>query len=162
MMRAVRLLVALAVLTLPVQALAGPQVPFKGSDVGGFTLTPGGICASGWFQVDITGAGNATHLGRYAYGAAECFNPTTGAFAGSFTLTAANGDKVAGTYAGQVSATPDPNVVGYVEEAVVAGGTGRFAGATGTLQISGLANLATGEYSQTLSGNLSSPGSVQQ
>jgi hypothetical protein len=160
MMRAVRLLVVLAALTLPVQAFAGPQVPLKGSDVGGFTLTPGGVCASGWFQVDINGAGNATHLGRYTYGAIECFNPTTGAFAGSFTLTAANGDKVDGTYAGQVSATLDPNVAAYSEQAIVTGGTGRFAGATGTLEINGLANLATGEYSQTLSGDLTSPGAA--
>jgi hypothetical protein len=154
-------LVVLAALTLPVYAMAGAQVPFKGSDVGTFTLTAGGVCWEGWFQVDITGSGNATHLGRYTYVARECFNPLSGAFGGTFTLTAANGDEVRGTYDGQVSGTLDPDVAAYHESADITGGTGRFAGASGTLEIDGLANLATGGYSQTLSGDITSPGAAK-
>ena len=156
---------ALAVAALAVgattPALAGSQVPFKGSDVGTFTLTVGGICPAGWFQVDISGTGNATHLGRYAYAARECFNPSSGAFGGTFTLTAANGDEVRGTYDGQVSGTSDPDLAAYHEDADITGGTGRFASANGTLEIDGLANLATGEYSQTLSGHITSPGAAK-
>jgi hypothetical protein len=153
------LLVVLAALILPTQALAGAQVPYKGSDSGGFAVP--GTCAAG-LQIVIAGSGNATLLGRYTYNSTECFNPATGGFAGSPTLTAANGDTVVGAYSGQVFPTADPNVITYEEVLVVTGGTGRFAGASGEFEVSGVANLATGEYSQTMSGTLSTPGSVSQ
>jgi hypothetical protein len=101
----------------------------------------------------IDGTGQATHLGAYTYAATECFDPVSGAFAGSSTLTAANGDAITGTYEGHVSGTADPNVIAYQEDFELTGGTGRFAGATGTLQVAGVANLFTLEYSQTLTGN---------
>jgi hypothetical protein len=157
--RAGLLLVVLAALALPLRALADAQVPYQGSDSGGFAVP--GTCGAG-LQVVIAGSGNATHLGRYAYNAIECFNPATGAFAGSPTLTVANGDTLVGTYSGQVFPTADPNVITYEEVLVVTGGTGHFAGASGEFEVSGLANLATGEYSQTMAGTLSSPGSAKQ
>lgn len=142
----------------PQPALAAAQVPFKGSDRGVFTVP--GPCDGG-LQVLISGVGNATHLGRYVYASTECFDPATGAFAGTPTLTAANGDTIVGSYSGQVFPTDDPNVITYEEELVITGGTGRFAGASGQVHGSGVANLATGEYSQTLSGTVSSPGSAK-
>jgi len=62
-----------------------------------------------------------------------------------------------GTYEGQVSGTADPNVITYQEELELSGGTGRFAGATGTLQVAGVANLSTFEYGQILTGTVSRP-----
>jgi hypothetical protein len=88
-------------------------------------------------------------------------NLSSGAFGGTFTLTAANGDEVRGTYDGQVSGTSDPDLAAYHEDADITGGTGRFASANGTLEIDGLANLATGEYSQTLSGHITSPAAAK-
>ena len=158
--RAGLLLIVLAALALPIQALAGAQVPFKGSDTGGFTLEANG-CGSGVFAVVIDDAGKASHVGRYAYHADECFNATTGAFSGTFTITAANGDTISGTYVGAVVA-----VVGdlgfYEQEAVITGGTGRFAGASGAFHLSGIANLVTLESSQTISGTVSSPGAAKK
>lgn len=153
------MLVVVAALVLPIGAQAGAQVPLKGSDVGGFTL--GVACAPGSAVVDIDGTGNATHVGRYVYAALECFNPTTLLYTGTFELTAANGDTIAGTYSGEVV-----SIVGsvgfYEQDAVATGGTGRFAGASGEFHVSGEANLATGAYSQELEGTISSVGASKQ
>ena len=59
-------------LTVPNQALAADQVPFKGSDVGHFVVPDS--CAGGALHVVINGSGRATHLGRYSYAANECFD----------------------------------------------------------------------------------------
>lgn len=135
-------------------ALAADTVPFRGMDRGGFTIP--GECAGG-AQVVIGGVGSATHLGRYGFTAVECFNPGTGAFAGTPTFLAANGDTLTGTYVGTVAGTDDPDVITYDEELTITGGTGRFAGATGTVHVNGVANLATGAYAQWLSGRISRP-----
>jgi hypothetical protein len=138
------------------QAFGAEDVPFKASDEGGFQLPE--ACAGGSLEeVVISGTGRATQLGAYTYSATECFDVASGAFAGSATLTAANGDAMTGTYQGQVTGTDDPNVIAYEEELELTGGTGRFAGATGTFQVAGLANLLTLEYGQTLTGTVSRP-----
>ena len=158
--RAGSLLIVLTALALPPQALAGAQVPLKGSDSGGFG--PGAhSCPSGYDPLDIDGTGNATHLGNYTYHADECFNGTSLAFYGTFTMTAANGDTIVGRYAGEV-----PPFVGaiavYEQDAEVSRGTGRFAGASGEFHVSVIANLATGDYTQTMSGTVSSPGAAKK
>jgi hypothetical protein len=154
--RAGLLFIVLAALAVPAHALAGSQVPLKGADSGSFTLTPDG-CGPGIFAVVIVDAGQATHLGSYAYRADECFNGANGEFSGTFTMTAANGDTISGTYAGVVVA-----VVGdlghYEQDNLITGGSGRFAGASGGFHLSGIANLATLESSQSISGTVSSPG----
>jgi hypothetical protein len=156
--RASLLLVVGTALVLPTQASAGAQVPLKGSDRGSFTLTANG-CGPGVFAVVVDDAGRATHLGAYTYHSNECFNGATGQFSGTFTMTAANGDTISGTYAGSVV-----SVVGglgfYEQDNVITGGTGRFAGASGGFHLSGIANLATLQSSQRLSGTVSSPGSA--
>lgn len=139
-------------------ALAGAAAPFGGSDAGGFTVP--GPCPGG-LQVVIGGGGNATHLGRYSWASVECFDPVSGGFAGLATLRAANGDTVSGPYRGQVYPTADPDVVTYRETLTITGGTGRFAGAAGELQVSGVADLATGAYRQSLTGWVSTPGSLR-
>lgn len=138
------------------QALGADEVPFRGSDVGAFDLP--GSCPDGSLEVVISGTGRATQLGTYTYTANECFDPLRGTFTGAPILTAANGDTLAGTYSGRVFATTDPDVIAYEEDLTITGGTGRFAGGTGTLQVTGVANLATLEYTQTLIGTVSTPG----
>jgi hypothetical protein len=149
----------LAALNLPIQALAGDQVPFRASEAGTFQLLD--PCETSGVVVDVTGTGHATQLGTYSAHYRECLDPATGAVTGgSFTLTAANGDTVFGTYGGQVFPTGEPTVIAFEDPGVVTGGTGRFASATGSINQSGLANLATGEYTATLSGSVSTPGSA--
>ena len=159
LLRAGLLLVVMAALTLPAQALAGAPAPFKGSDTGHFTLAQN-ACGpkSSWLRVDITGAGTAKQVGKYTYKATECFDGSLFYF-GAFTMTTANGNKLVGTYSGTVGPTDDPNVASYDQDAEVRGGTGCYVSASGKFHVSGLANLATGDYSQKLSGVLSSSGS---
>ena len=153
-------LLVLVALALPMYATAGDQaqVPLKGSETGTFQLL--GPCETGGIVLDVTGSGHATFLGSYSSHYRECFDPATGAvIGGSFTLTAGNGDRLFGTYSGQAFPTGESNVL-YDDPGVIKGGTGRFAGASGVVTQSGLANLATGEYEGTLTGSVSSPGSA--
>jgi hypothetical protein len=152
------LLVAIAALAMPVRALAGAQVPLKGADSGSFTLTAD-ACGPGVFAVVVDDTGRATHLGAYAYHSNECFNGATGAFSGTFTMTAANGDTISGTYAGTVVSVVG-NLGFYEQDNAITGGTGRFAGATGAFHLSGIANLATLDSSQRIVGSVSSPGAA--
>lgn len=138
-------------LVLAAPAVAGGGQPLRGSDVGSFTL---GECAPGVFQVTIGGTGHASLVGRYAYSSLECFDPTAGTYTGHFTIEAANGDRLWGSYSGSVSATPDPAVAAYHQSMHVEAGTGRFDGASGDIEADGLANLATGAYTQSLDGRL--------
>lgn len=155
------IVIVLAVFCVPALALASAHVPFKGSDAGPFSL--GAPCGTNSFVVEIDGGGTATHIGRYIYEAHECFNVVTLLYSGTFTLTAANGDRIYGAYAGKVTPTSDPAVALYEQAAALQGGTGRFAGATGELAIDGVARFtsaAGGDYTQTLSGTISSVGSL--
>lgn len=160
------LLALVAVLWAPVGALAGAEVPFAGSDVGGFTFP--GACGPDSVVVDIAGTGTGTHVGRYSYEALECFNTVTLLYSGAFTLEAANGNTIGGTYSGEVVdiSVIDGRVVGtYEQDAVVTGGTGRFAGASGVLRVQGKADLtdpANFTYTQDLSGAISSPGQARR
>lgn len=151
-------LLMLPALALPMPAAAKHRPPLKGSESGTFRLL--GACETGGMILEVSGTGHATRLGSYSGLYRECFDPATGAVTnGSFTLTAANGDTVFGTFGGQARPTDDPNVVAYDDPGVITGGTGRFAGARGSMTTSGSADLATGEYMGTITGSLSRPGS---
>jgi hypothetical protein len=152
-------LLALVALALPMQAAAADQVPLNGSETGTFQIL--GPCATNGIIVDVTGTGHATQVGQYSVHYRECFDAATGAVTGgSFTLTAANGDMLFGTYGGRALPTGDSNVVAFDDPGVIMGGTGRFAGAGGVANTAGVANLATGEYTGTISGGVSSPASA--
>jgi hypothetical protein len=147
-------LLVLPGLTLPMQAAANTRLHFKGRETGTFQML--GPCETGGVILEVTGTGHTTHLGNYSGNYRECLDPATGAVtAGTFTLTAANGDKVFGTYSGRALPTDNPNVVAYQDPGVITGGTGRFASASGTLTTSGLADLATGEYEGKVVGSVS-------
>ena len=148
----VGLLVPVA-LALPIYAAAAGQSPFKASEAGTFQVL--GPCGAGGIVIDVTGSGQATELGKYTAHYRECLLPATGTVtAGSFTLTAANGDMVFGTYGGQAAPTGDPHVIAFDDPGVIIGGTGRFAAAEGTVTQSGHANMATGQYEGRLTGSL--------
>lgn len=153
------LFVVLAALALPMQALAGEHVPFKGSDSG--TAGPGThACSASFSPLELTGSGKATHVGRYTYHAHECLNFATLTFSGVFWITAANGDTISGTYAGTAEVVG--NFILYEQHNVVTGGTGRFAGASGQLHANGVVNPATLEWSEESSGTVSSPGAAKK
>lgn len=152
--KALPLLLVLPALALSTQASAADRQPLKGSEAGTFQMP--GPCESGGVIIDVTGSGHSTQLGDYTSHYRECLDPATGAVTdGTFTLTAANGDKVFGTFSGQAVPTDTSNVVKFDDPGEITGGTGRFAGAGGTFTGSGLANMATGEYTGTITGDVS-------
>jgi hypothetical protein len=133
-------------------AVAGNDVPFKGTDTFASALvTPPGTIVR---TVD-QGGGIATHLGRFTMVASETVDFGTGTVTdGRYTLTAANGDTVTGTYGGQIL----PGLTGYLVSGPVTGGTGRFAGATGTITFHGTFDPLTFTGSDVLTGTISAPG----
>jgi hypothetical protein len=150
--KALPLLLLLPALALPAQATAADR-PLKGSEAGTFQML--GPCEAGGVIIDVTGSGNAAQLGDYRSHYHECLDPATGAVTGgTFTLTAANGDTIFGTFSGQTVPTDSPNVIRFDDPGVITGGTGRFAGAGGSFAGSGLANMATGEYTGTITGSI--------
>jgi hypothetical protein len=130
------LVAALAALALPAAALGGARVPLKISDSGSWGVGVHDCGSQLPVFVDTTGTG--THLGRYAYASQECADLGGATFAGAFTITAANGDTLVGTYAGTFT-VDGGGTIHYEQTNTVTGGTGRFAGASGSFHVSGLA-----------------------
>jgi hypothetical protein len=106
-------------------------LPTKGTyDVwGSFTDAPANCAGAG---ARHAGGGVETHTGRYTITTHDCIIGAD--FTGSFIKVAANGDELTGTYAGTTEVLePPPFLVLAVTGTIsFTGGTGRFAGATGT------------------------------
>ena len=149
-------LAVLAVLSLAGPVAAGEQVPFKGNLEGELVtstpLTPPFV----FNKSAITG--NATHLGQYELVLAVIRNTTDRTSIGSFQFVAANGDTLTGVLTGTSTSTPTPGVSLVMETAIITGGTGRFAGATGGFQIERLFDRATLLTIGAFEGTISSPG----
>ncbi len=110
--------------------------PFTGEATGHASFdrsNPRG-CAAG-FTTITDASGTATHLGKIAFHCEHCVT-ATGDMSGSAVLTAANGDEVRATYTG--TSTP-PGQIGepiyVISTMVIAGGTGRFANASGEAEV---------------------------
>ena len=118
-------------------AAAEKQVPFKGSvqavesyDIQFPTML-----------VDTIGSGNATQLGEFIVTWEFTVDLVTGAGIGSAHFIAANGDSLFTVSLGQGDPTETPGVNRVVEMHTIKGGTGRFAGATGSFTLERLAAL---------------------
>ena len=74
------------------------------------------------------------------------------------TFTAANGDTLTAGFTGQGTPTTDPVVFSIVETATITGGTGRFAGATGSFIVTRSFSFATNLTTGSIEGTISSPG----
>jgi hypothetical protein len=140
-------------------ALAGPvsagdQLPFKGELAGTASITPlGGPIVA----VEIEATGTATYLGRFTLRAPHVVNQTTLTATGTYLITAANGDTITADLAGTATMVEPPNVISISETATVTGGTGRFAGATGSIAVERIFNRATVVTTGTLRGWISLP-----
>lgn len=151
-------LIAMALLvSLAAPAAAAEQVPFKGSLDAVVTITP---VNPPIVSVHFEGTGNATYLGRYTVEFTGLVNQATRTEVGPATMviTAANGDTITTQVTGR--GTPvAPGVVSIVDTATVTGGTGRFAGATGSLVLERTFFVLEGRTTGSFSGTISSPGS---
>jgi hypothetical protein len=156
-MKRYRLAAGLALAVLGVLALAGPvaageQVPFKGSLEGDVAVTP---LAPPFLGVDVEATGEATHLGKFTLDIPHVVDPATGTAVGTYEFTAANGDKVYAEFTGIATPTATPGVLYIEETATITGGTGRFAGATGSFTSERLydmiADTTIGSFEGTIS-----------
>ena len=94
--------------------------------------------------VDSSGTGKATHLGRFTVTSEFAVNLLSLAGSGSAHFIAANGDSLLTDLTGQASPTGNPDFLSIVETFTITGGTGRFAGATGSFTAERLLNTVTG------------------
>ena len=135
----------------------GSEVPFHAAFDTTFTATfgPGPVA-----HISVTGEGNASHLGRTgARSRLQDVSLVTGGGVASYTLVAANGDSI--TFDSEFEGTLPPDPVTFNGSYEITGGTGRFAGATGSGALNGTAIFtgpASGFGSFSLDGTISSPG----
>lgn len=149
----IALLMLLCLAAAPVAA--GDHVVFKGSLAGSVTVTP---LTPPMASVLIEGSGNATQLGRFSVEVPHLVNQATRIGAGSYVFTAANGDRLTAEFSGQATLVA-PGVLSVEEHATITGGTGRFAGATGSFSVTRTFHPGTGETAGTFDGSISLRGS---
>ena len=158
LIRAYRLqLSSLAVLAL-VFGFAGPvaagnQVPIRGTLEGTETVTQFVFPLE---SVDLKGTGKATQLGRFTLDGQAHVNLLEGTGSGSFVFTAANGDTLTAEFIGRATVI-GPGVIALSERAVIIGGTGRFAGASGSFIVERTLYAASGTTVGSFEGTVSSP-----
>ena len=144
-------LAALAVLGLASSAAAAAQVPFKGSLDGVVTHTPIDALHDQVEEGTVTRRSSAVHANSHR-------NHANGTAIGSYEFTAANGDTLFGDFTGQATPTATPGVLYIVEMVTITGGTGRFAGASGSFICERLFDRIAGTTSGSFEGTISSPG----
>lgn len=153
----------------PGTVAAARMVPWKESYTASGTITPGARCPTPQLLVSLSGGGTATHVGKYTIVNSHCVDPISGALSdGEFVKTAANGDRIFGTYTGgsTVIQPPAPIAIFSITGTInFTGGTGRFTGATGTATMNGSlqadfsqADVPT-QVTLVMVGEISSPGS---
>jgi hypothetical protein len=145
-------LAALVVLGLAGPVAAGDQVPFKGRLDGVATVSP---LTPPFVAIDVEGSGHATQLGHFEVSIPHVTNRSNGTAVGSYEFTAANGDTLTADFTSQVTPTDVPGVVSVAVTATITGGTGRFAGATGSFVGDRLADTVNGTITESFNGTIS-------
>lgn len=102
-----------------------------------------------------SGTGIATHLGKFTVTYEAEVNLISFQASGTSVFVAANGDHVFADIAGQSSPTGTPNLISITEVYTITGGTGRFAGATGTFTMQRLKDQVSGSTSGSFDGTIS-------
>ena len=131
------LIALVATISLPA---AAATVAFSGS-ITNDTPPPGpnAACLPGQVFVNFN-PGNAIALGTSNFGnfgpsQAHCVTPPPTSYSGGvFEFAFAAGDVLSGSYSGFFTPTGTPNVLNSTVNFVALGGTGRFLGASGTIQ----------------------------
>jgi hypothetical protein len=162
---ALGVLVLAAVALAPTAVLADDDhgVAIKGTFAASFmrpaapSPVTGPYCASGGIPIEAQGIGNVSKVGPLFLTVKKCATVVGSAvtYAGTFTMTAGNGDNLHGTYAGtQDNTLRDEN--GYVPfqgTLTFTGGTGRFSHASGMLRFTAVATpVSVGVTTPTVNG----------
>jgi len=129
-------------------ALAGEQhASLQGVETGHFVTNtgpqPGTVITNDFAE------GIAPRLGKYTLIAREVIKQNGEVSDGAFVITAADGGTIRGTYSG--IAAFEAASASWVADGSIIGGTGRFAGATGTVHLDGFSDLRTCEIVGELS-----------
>ena len=152
-------LAVVAVLGASGPAAAGDLVPFHGRLVGDVTnppLDPPVVFPH--LSVLVEATGQATRLGRFTLEFPHIVDLRDSSAIGTYTFTAANGDTLTADVVGQGTPTGTPGVFYIVEVATITGGTGRFAGATGSFTVERLSDRIAGTTVGSFEGTISSRG----
>lgn len=129
------------------EARGGSELPFSGTLQATETVAPDGLHL-------LNAVGQATHLGQFTLTSEFTVTPPPLSTAsGTATWTAANGDKIFTSTAGQAVITFP--VAAINETHTIIGGTGRFADASGSLAVDRSLNLLTLVSSASLTGTIS-------
>jgi hypothetical protein len=126
---------------------AAAETPFKGT----VSAVETGQTVFPMRTITREGTGTATYLGRYTEHVTMQINVLQLHGIGSATFTAANGDTLSASVDGQATRT-GPTTLSIVENYTITGGTGRFAGATGSFTLESTLEQTTGVSSGTFSG----------
>jgi hypothetical protein len=132
----------------------GELAPFQGTLEGNVTVTP---LPPASLSVVVNATGNATQLGEFTLAIPHTVNPATHIGFGTYHFTAANGDTLSADFKGKATPTPTPGVLAIVETATITGGTGRFAGATGSFTTQRLFDMVAGITVGSFNGTISVP-----
>jgi hypothetical protein len=127
------------------QARGGSELPFQGTLQA--TETADGALHH------LVGTGEATHLGRFTLTSEFTVTTPPPRASGTATWTAANGDEIFTTVIGQGVVTFP--VLAVVETHTITGGTGRFAGTSGSILLERSINLQTLISSASITGTIS-------
>jgi hypothetical protein len=115
------------------------QIQVRGHDTGTFSLAPGP--SPGIFLSTDVGSGVASHLGPYDFVAHEVFDAADNVVTqATFTITTKHGT-LYGNYTATIGVGATPNISTYHAPGSITGGTGRYAGATGTIVFDGFGDL---------------------
>jgi len=108
-------------------------------------------------SVDANGSGRATQLGEFTTQYQVEVNVLTLWGSGPMTLIASDGSSLFAEVSGQATPTGTPNVVTILSTGTVTGGTGRFAGASGSFTVERVLDQITGVTSGTIRGTILLP-----
>ena len=146
----------LLVVLMPFMGSVGnaATINISGNIMGTATVDLAGRCAT-FPTVSATGTGFASGIGNVVDSQSHCTNGNFAFDQGIFELTSTDTpeNSLFGTYTG--SSLLQGGLLGFTATLLVAGGTGVFASASGTLQSSGSLNESTGAFNAQFSGSVS-------
>jgi hypothetical protein len=130
------------------QARGGSELPFQGT-LQATEIVDGALR-------HLVGTGQATHLGRFTLTSEFTVTSPPPSASGTATWTAANGDEIFTTLVGQGVVTFP--VLAVVETHTITGGSGRFAGTSGSIIVDRAINLQTLMSTASITGTISLAG----
>lgn len=136
-------------------------LPFTGTVTGVSSLVGADAsCAPLTFRSVINPSSTTgfSSIGNFTYGTSTCLSPGGGSSFGTFTIDFGV-DAFNGTFNGGSTPTSTPGISDTAWLFTILGGTGRFAGASGTFQGAGLADARTRPTQVAISfiGNINAP-----